>query len=198
MAGQALNMLALALAALVLPHCGAAAARSVLQSGGTISASVGIVGGGMAGLRAATVLEEYGVKDWVLLEARPALGGRIKAAELSGGTIVELGANWVQGAVETHLAATTSAPNTAHLTATSVAFGLLPGTVGNPLFDLVRSCGINGTFQVRGCGKAPDAFGSRNRDSDNPQRTKAGVSATVASSIGHQDKPGHQCTSAWH
>jgi monoamine oxidase len=41
--------------------------------------SVAIIGGGLSGLYAAYLLEKKGV-DYVLLEARPTLGGRIVTA----------------------------------------------------------------------------------------------------------------------
>lgn len=44
------------------------------------SARVAIVGGGLSGLYAAYLLEKQGVEDYVLLEARTALGGRILSA----------------------------------------------------------------------------------------------------------------------
>ena len=45
-------------------------------------ASVAIIGGGLSGLYAAYLLEKKGI-DYVLLEARPTLGGRIVTAKLS-------------------------------------------------------------------------------------------------------------------
>lgn len=45
-------------------------------------ASVAIIGGGLSGLYAAYLLEKKGI-DYVLLEARPTLGGRIFTAKLS-------------------------------------------------------------------------------------------------------------------
>ncbi|HWT20616.1 MAG TPA: FAD-dependent oxidoreductase [Variovorax sp.] len=42
-----------------------------------LTARVAIIGGGLSGLHAAALLEERGIQDYVLLEAREALGGRI-------------------------------------------------------------------------------------------------------------------------
>ena len=43
--------------------------------------SVAIVGAGLAGLYAAYVLEKKGIKDYVVLEARDVLGGRIASTQ---------------------------------------------------------------------------------------------------------------------
>lgn len=49
-----------------------------------MSANVAIVGGGLSGLHAAALLERQGIHDWVLLEARPRLGGRICSVSSAG------------------------------------------------------------------------------------------------------------------
>src|SRR3546814_12909940 len=41
------------------------------------SARIAIIGGGLSGLYAAALLEERGIKDYVVLEARETFGGRI-------------------------------------------------------------------------------------------------------------------------
>jgi len=48
------------------------------------TARIAIVGGGLSGLYAAFLLEKKGIKDYVLLEAREALGGRIACVTSSG------------------------------------------------------------------------------------------------------------------
>ena len=59
--------------------------------------SVAIVGGGLSGLYAAYLLEKKGI-DYVLLEARPTLGGRIVTAKLPRGNesieSFDLGPSW--------------------------------------------------------------------------------------------------------
>lgn len=45
---------------------------------------IAIVGAGLSGLHAAYLLEQQGIKDYVLLEARDSLGGRIASAPASG------------------------------------------------------------------------------------------------------------------
>ena len=47
-------------------------------------ARIAIVGGGLSGLYAAFLLEQKGITDYVLLEARDALGGRIACISASG------------------------------------------------------------------------------------------------------------------
>ncbi|GLB44648.1 putative flavin containing amine oxidoreductase [Lyophyllum shimeji] len=55
-----------------------------------------ILGGGVAGVIAARTFHQHGVKDFVIVEARDELGGRLRSTSF-GGKTVELGANWVQG-----------------------------------------------------------------------------------------------------
>lgn len=55
-----------------------------------------IVGGGMAGLSAAYHLQKNGFDDFILLEARRRIGGRIIQIDI-GNEKVELGANWIHG-----------------------------------------------------------------------------------------------------
>ncbi|XP_058822988.1 peroxisomal N(1)-acetyl-spermine/spermidine oxidase [Topomyia yanbarensis] len=55
-----------------------------------------IIGAGMAGLASANHLVKNGCKDFVILEARNRVGGRIIGIEL-GSQKVELGANWIHG-----------------------------------------------------------------------------------------------------
>ncbi|KAF8316776.1 amine oxidase [Clavulina sp. PMI_390] len=72
-----------------------------------------ILGGGMAGVMAARTLHEAGVEDFLIVEARGELGGRLKTTTVNdsywttsgigspgstNGTLtLELGANWVEG-----------------------------------------------------------------------------------------------------
>lgn len=52
------------------------------------TAHIAIVGGGLSGLYAAFLLEQKGIRDYVVLEARHALGGRIASASPSGYRVV--------------------------------------------------------------------------------------------------------------
>ncbi|KIK97836.1 hypothetical protein PAXRUDRAFT_135456 [Paxillus rubicundulus Ve08.2h10] len=59
-----------------------------------------ILGGGMAGIIAARTLHEQGIDDFVILEAKIELGGRMipKAFGITGRqVVVEMGPNWIQG-----------------------------------------------------------------------------------------------------
>ncbi|KAL1122587.1 hypothetical protein AAG570_002917 [Ranatra chinensis] len=55
-----------------------------------------IVGAGMAGLSAANHLVKNGVTDFVVLESRNRIGGRIASIDTNG-VRLELGANWIHG-----------------------------------------------------------------------------------------------------
>ncbi|CRK99212.1 CLUMA_CG012499, isoform A [Clunio marinus] len=55
-----------------------------------------IIGAGAAGLSAANSLIKNGLDDFVILEARNRIGGRINSIEL-GSQKVEMGANWIHG-----------------------------------------------------------------------------------------------------
>lgn len=56
-----------------------------------------ILGGGVAGVIAARTLQQAGINDYLVVEARPELGGRLQSASLSSGITIELGANWIEG-----------------------------------------------------------------------------------------------------
>ncbi|PRP85314.1 monoamine oxidase [Planoprotostelium fungivorum] len=60
------------------------------------SFSVIIIGAGTSGLSAATTLAEGGVKDFIILEGRDRVGGRIQQ-DLRFGCGIDLGASWIHG-----------------------------------------------------------------------------------------------------
>ncbi|KAJ7629425.1 amine oxidase [Mycena polygramma] len=65
--------------------------------------SVLILGGGVAGVIAARTLHEQGVNDFLIVEARAELGGRLHSMEFGAEgrrATIELGANWIQGTQE--------------------------------------------------------------------------------------------------
>jgi monoamine oxidase len=74
-----------------------------------MQASVVVVGGGLSGLRAAQLLEEQGI-NFILLEARPRLGGRILSLPVSNGGSrqvgqrYDLGPAWFWPAMQPHMA----------------------------------------------------------------------------------------------
>ena len=65
--------------------------------------SVLILGGGVTGIIAACTLHEQGIDDFLIVEARDELGGRLRSKEFGADSrraTVELGANWIQGTQE--------------------------------------------------------------------------------------------------
>ncbi|CAG5028084.1 unnamed protein product [Parnassius apollo] len=62
----------------------------------THSYNVIIIGSGMAGLAAANYLVKNGTEDFIILEARKRIGGRIISIPMKNHN-VELGANWIHG-----------------------------------------------------------------------------------------------------
>lgn len=56
-----------------------------------------ILGGGVAGIIAARTLHQNGLDNFLIIEARDEIGGRLRSHTFGNGTTVELGANWVQG-----------------------------------------------------------------------------------------------------
>lgn len=65
--------------------------------------SVLILGGGVAGVIAARSLHQHGIDDFLIIEARDELGGRLRSKEFGADgrqVTIELGANWVQGTQE--------------------------------------------------------------------------------------------------
>lgn len=58
-----------------------------------------ILGGGVAGIIAARTFHQQGIENFLIIEARDELGGRMRSHPFGGYTI-ELGANWIQGTQE--------------------------------------------------------------------------------------------------
>lgn len=58
-----------------------------------------ILGGGVTGIIAARTLHERGIDNFIIIEARDELGGRMRSHSFGNSTI-ELGANWIQGTQE--------------------------------------------------------------------------------------------------
>ncbi|MCO4863803.1 FAD-dependent oxidoreductase [Cupriavidus sp. WGlv3] len=77
-----------------------------------LTARIAIIGGGLSGLYAAYLLEQRGIRDYVLLEARDALGGRIVSVSPTARTEeqrprerYDLGATWFWPALQPDLQA---------------------------------------------------------------------------------------------
>ena len=64
-----------------------------------LDADVLVLGGGITGVSAARTLQENGINDFLIIEALPQLGGRIRTVELrpGSGIMINPGANWIQG-----------------------------------------------------------------------------------------------------
>ena len=56
-----------------------------------------ILGAGISGVNAAKTLYDQGTADFIIIEAKSEIGGRIMSAEIVPGVKIELGANWIQG-----------------------------------------------------------------------------------------------------
>lgn len=70
------------------------------------TARIAVIGGGLAGLYAANLLERQGVQDYVLLEARDAWGGRIASASVEDASPrdrFDLGPTWFWPAYQPQL-----------------------------------------------------------------------------------------------
>ena len=62
-----------------------------------IKTKVAVLGGGISGVIAARTLSQAHVQDFLLIEAKGELGGRLASANV-GGKVVELGPSWIEGA----------------------------------------------------------------------------------------------------
>ncbi|KAF4588706.1 hypothetical protein EYR40_010260 [Pleurotus pulmonarius] len=80
-----------------------------------------ILGGGVAGIIAARTLHQNGLENFLIIEARDEIGGRLRSHTFGNGTTIELGANWVQG--------------------TQVGHG-----PSNPIWDLARKHNVSTVF----------------------------------------------------
>ncbi|KAI0261930.1 amine oxidase [Gloeopeniophorella convolvens] len=80
-----------------------AAANSTAPGSAQLDAQVLVLGGGVSGIIAARALHAQGITDFIVVEARDELGGRMRSASFGAPgneLVVELGANWVQGTQE--------------------------------------------------------------------------------------------------
>ncbi|KAF8527026.1 amine oxidase [Hysterangium stoloniferum] len=68
-----------------------------IGAGHVVKARVAILGGGMAGITAARTLHEQGIQDFVIIEGRSELGGRMQNGAFKNGLKIEFGPNWIQG-----------------------------------------------------------------------------------------------------
>lgn len=66
------------------------------ESGSNLHVGVIIIGAGMSGINAGKRLSEKGIRNFIILEARDEIGGRMMTHDFHGLTI-EKGANWIEG-----------------------------------------------------------------------------------------------------
>ncbi len=92
--------------------------RSQAQCPGQMDAEVLILGAGMAGLGAAETLSKNGINNFLIIDQRDKIGGRVQTEKFGGG-IVELGPQWVIAADRN-----------------------VPEDMQNPLLEIVRRCNI--------------------------------------------------------
>ncbi|KAI8468003.1 MAG: hypothetical protein J3K34DRAFT_523289 [Monoraphidium minutum] len=125
-----------------------AARGAAAQKKPPLTARVGIIGGGISGMRAAAVLQAAG-QDYVVLEADTKIGGRMRntpvldvktGQPMAPAQYVELGANWVQG------------------------------LDGNPVYTLAQECGLTGSPQNWDSVISFDELGRPVADKDIPWR----------------------------
>lgn len=115
---MSLSLLIKLLAATVCGH-GFTIPQAVYQNHDESNPKILILGGGVAGIMAARTFHDHDIKNFIIIEGRDELGGRLKSASFAGHT-VELGANWVQGTY-----------STSH-----------PSRPANPIFKLVETHGV--------------------------------------------------------
>jgi len=90
----------LALLGLLSPLSGVFAENATTPSTASLDTTVLILGAGMTGIIAARTLHEQGIDDFILLDAKTELGGRMipKPFGVPGRQIlIELGPHWIQG-----------------------------------------------------------------------------------------------------
>ncbi|KAF7717069.1 Uncharacterized protein PECH_000775 [Penicillium ucsense] len=120
---KGLSLLAAALAA---QTCAASTSQPRDDNATCEKTTVAILGGGMAGVAAAQALSNSSMHDFVIIEYRDTLGGRVMHTEFGKDPhgrpyTVELGANWVQGLGS-------------------------PGGPENPIWTFAKKWGVKNTF----------------------------------------------------
>lgn len=95
---MAVNVFQLCLVTILLLWASPAAIARVLDDEPANNPHVGviIIGAGMSGINAGKRLSEMGIRDFIILEARDEIGGRMMTHDFNGLTI-EKGANWIEG-----------------------------------------------------------------------------------------------------
>ena len=113
---------------------------------------VAIIGGGLAGLSAAARLAAVGITDWVMLEARDRLGGRILGVSVDGTAAaqVDLGPTWFWPSFQPELAALVDALGLVRFAQPGQGDGLVERAASLPPMRYPGGIGMADAFRLRG------------------------------------------------
>lgn len=113
---------------------------------------VAIIGGGLAGLSAAARLAAVGITDWVMLEARDRLGGRILGVSVDGTAAaqVDLGPTWFWPSFQPELAALVDALGLVRFAQPGQGDGLVERAASLPPMRDPGGIGMADAFRLRG------------------------------------------------
>ena len=116
---------------------------------------VAIIGGGLAGLSAAAQLAAVGITDYLLLEARDRLGGRILSVSADGldrmeAAHVDLGPTWFWPAFQPELDALVDALGLARFAQPGQGDGLVERSASLPPMRYPGGIGMADAFRLRG------------------------------------------------
>ena len=129
-----------------------------------MDAQVLILGAGMAGLSAARTLSENGIDDFLFLEQRSEIGGRVQSVQFAG-TTVELGPQWVLNVDRSLLAEDQLHPlwplvERCNITTRDVPLTMLPSVFYNSLgIDISQAPELLSAFQRYFAALSPEVVG---------------------------------------
>lgn len=101
----------------------------------------------MTGVLAARTLHDAGIDDFLIIEARDELGGRLKSTKLDSGLTIELGANWIEGISSgqyySHLGVRILAYTCSNLELTNAVLLDTGKKLTNPIYELAKKHGLD-------------------------------------------------------